>query len=860
MAGAHMSFRALGWPQAWRRFSVTPAALCWLAGVAVQLQQARLWTGVSYASSAGAALLLALLWLRRRHLPAPWLYLALAVLGWSLTGLRAVQVASQALDRNLQGRDLVVVGRVVGLPQWGEDGTRLALQVESALQEGTAVQLPPRLALGWYRLRSWRGREVQPEGAAPVSEELASAPSEPCRMCVMPGEQWRMTVRLKQPHGNRNPWAFDSELWMWDQGLGATGYVRGGRSGAPAERLADARPLDAAAWIDRARVAVRTRIYQVVAPGVVPWEQGRAAAAPPAGGGAGRARVAGVLAALVMGDQSAIDRDDWDIFRITGVAHLMSISGLHITMFAWLASGLVGWGWRRTARWKWPLCLAIPAPRAALWGGVLLAWLYALFSGWGVPAQRTVCMLVVLAVLRSGGRQWPWPALWAVAAAAVVAWDPWALLQAGFWLSFVAVGILFAAGQEQTAPADGWRARIMHTLAGFGREQMLVLAALTPLTLMIFGQVSLVGTLANLVAVPVVTLLVTPLAMLGALCSPLWLAAAWCVQQLMALLGWLASWPWAQYQAAQAPWWAGVLGVAGGVLLCMRGPWPLRWPGALMMVPVLAWQAPRPDAGEFEVLMTDIGQGSALVVRTARHTLLYDAGPRYGAHSNAGDRVLLPLFHALDETPDVAVLSHSDTDHIAGIEPLLQAYPHLPLLGSIAPDHPLQQLRAVEPCSVGQDWQWEGVDFRFLHPLETDYVPQAKTNAMSCVLRVSNGRRTVLLTGDAEAPQEAAMLARTPPEWLRADVLVAGHHGSKTSSSQPWLQAVAPHWTLIQHGYRNTYHHPHPQVLARLHSVGTIVVQTDQCGAGWWSSATNAIRCEREVHRHYWQHEVPTLP
>ena len=169
MAGAHMSFRSLGWPQAWRRFSVTPAALCWLAGVAVQLQQARLWTGVSYASSAGAALLLALLWLRRRRLPALWLYLALAVLGWSLTGLRAVQVASQALDRDLQGRDLVVVGRVVGLPQWGEDGTRLALQVESALQEGAAVQLPPRLALGWYRLRSWRGREVQPEGAAPVS-------------------------------------------------------------------------------------------------------------------------------------------------------------------------------------------------------------------------------------------------------------------------------------------------------------------------------------------------------------------------------------------------------------------------------------------------------------------------------------------------------------------------------------------------------------------------------------------------------------------------------------------------------------------------------------------------------------------
>ena len=235
-------------------------------------------------------------------------------------------------------------------------------------------------------------------------------------------------------------------------------------------------------------------------------------------------QAAGVIAALVTGDQNAIDRADWDVFRATGVAHLMAISGLHITMFAWLATWGVAVLWRRSAR----LMLWWPAPHAGLAGGVLLATAYAVFSGWGVPSRRTVWMLAVVGFLRLAGRRWPWPFVWLAACAVVVMLDPWALMQAGFWLSFVAVAVLFAAGSTTGAGPSGIAGR----LARMAREQSAVTLGLTPLTLLLFQQVSLVGLPANAVAIPWVTLVVTPLAMLGIAIPPLWDVAAWAVQGL----------------------------------------------------------------------------------------------------------------------------------------------------------------------------------------------------------------------------------------------------------------------------------------------------------------------------------------
>ncbi|MDO4796331.1 MAG: DNA internalization-related competence protein ComEC/Rec2, partial [Brachymonas sp.] len=574
-------------------------------------------------------------------------------------------------------------------------------------------------------------------------------------------------------------------------------------------------------------------------------------------------RAAGIVAALLMGDQRAIVQSDWLIFRRTGVSHLLSISGLHITLFAWLAAGLIGALWRQSARWGWAApCLWLPAPTAALWGGVALAAAYAWFSGWGVPAQRTCLMLLCVAALRARGFTWPWWQVLAAAAAAVLLLAPWALLQPGFWLSFVAVGVLFATAAPQATARhtpQHLAQKARRALTDFLRAQGAIMLALTPLTLLLFGQVSLIGFIANAVAVPLITFVVTPLALLGTLWPPLWQGASILLQGLMALLQYLAAIPWASYQVAIAPAWAGAAGMAAGWLLMLRLPWAWRCTAALGLLPVLLWQAPRPAHGHFDLLAADVGQGSAILVRTRRHSLLFDTGPQYSARSDAGERVLVPLLDALNEHPDWLLLSHQDGDHIGGTPSLLAARPQMQVLGSISADHPLQQLRPVMPCTAGQAWQWDGVTFTVLHPSDEELArPAPSNNAMSCVLHIGNGQRSALLAGDIGTAQERAIIARqaAEPASLRADVLLVGHHGSKTSSSDAWLDAVQPHWAVIQQGYLNPYRHPHPTVMQRLQARGIATYLSESCGAAQWDSASGHLQCERARNRRYWQHPV----
>ncbi len=547
----------------------------------------------------------------------------------------------------------------------------------------------------------------------------------------------------------------------------------------------------------------------------------------------------------------ATKRDDWDMFRAAGVAHLMSISGLHITMFAWLASALIAWLWRRSDAFGWRGGLLWPVPQVALVGGVLLATLYAVFSGWGVPSQRTVWMLVTVGLLRLSGRQWPWPAVWLLACAVVLAIDPWALLQAGFWLSFVAVGVLFATDTGAThAGSTGAGSRFRSML----REQWIVTLALTPLTLLLFQQVSVVGLLANLLAIPWVTLVVTPLAMLGVLLPPLWQLAALAIDALGWLLQILVQLPFATVSVAAPAIWMGVAGVFGAVLLVLPWPWGVRALGLPLLLPVVLWQTPRPAHGQFELLAADIGQGNAVLVRTAGHALVYDTGPRFGLDSDAGQRVLVPLLRALGETLDTVVVSHRDSDHSGGASSLLAAQPQAGLLSSVEAGHPLQALRPVQRCVAGQGWDWDGVRFDVLHPQAADYDAVQKPNALSCVLRISNGAHTALLVADIEQPQEARLVAGAAP--LRADVLLVPHHGSKTSSSPAFLDAVQPRLALVQAGYRNRFGHPAPPVLARYQERGIQVVDSSHCGAATWSSAAPLeLRCERQTHPHYWQHQ-----
>jgi competence protein ComEC len=292
------------------------------------------------------------------------------------------------------------------------------------------------------------------------------------------------------------------------------------------------------------------------------------------------------------------------------------------------------------------------------------------------------------------------------------------------------------------------------------------------------------------------------------------------------------------------------------VLLAMRLLWSLRMLGLPLLLPALLWQAPRPAPGEFELLAADIGQGNAVLVRTATRSLLYDAGPRYSVESDAGHRVLVPLLRAFDEKLSTVLLSHRDSDHTGGAPAVLAMQPQAELLSSIEAAHPLQKLRAAQRCVAGQRWTWDGVDFEILHPAEADYAGFTKPNAVSCVLRIGNGRAAALLAGDIERLQEAALVARTP--GLRADLLLAPHHGSKTSPSPALLDAVQPRIALVQAGYRNRFGHPAEEVAARYRERDITIVDSAHCGAATWSSARPAaLQCQRRTAKRYWHHVVP---
>jgi competence protein ComEC len=787
-------------------------AFALLGGTALQLQQPALWPVAFYSALlAAAALSAGVAW--RWHWSAA--LVAIAAAAFALTGLRAQARGADMLPPSLEGRDIVVTGVVAQLPRRLPEGVRFVFDVEQASVRGERVQrVPPRVLLGWY--------------GGLHDEVLLLAPYE----ALAAGQRWRFTVRLKPPHGSLNPHGFDTELWMFEQGLRASGTVRATERSAAV--LLDAR---ADAPIERARQWVRDAIEARVPD----------------------ARAAGVLAALAVGDQAAIERSDWDLFRATGIAHLVSISGLHVTMFAWLAAAIVSRAWRRSARaMHW-----LPAATAARWLGLAAAIGYALLAGWGVPAQRTVWMLAAAALLQSLGLRWPWPLVLLAVACVVAAIDPWALLSPGFWLSFAAVALLLFSTRPQERAASRSQTFI-HALRQGLRTQVVATLGLAPLTLVLFQQVSLVGFLANLVAIPWVTLVVTPLALLGIAVPPLWSLAAACVQGLASLLQPLAALPGAVWTAAAAPWWMQAAALFGAALVMLPLPWRVRALALPLMAPLFAPPVARPPEGAMQVTVADVGQGSAILVRTRAHTLLHDTGAQYTPDSDAGTRVLVPLLHALGVSRlDVLMLSHRDSDHVGGAAAVIAALPVAQISSSLEATHPLLAGPHVERthrrCEAGQSWQWDGVRFDVLHPRTEDLLRRdAKPNTLSCVLAVTDAKgQRVLLTGDLEAEQEAR-LVREKTDALKSRVLLVPHHGSKTSSSAAFIDAVAPQTAIAQMGFRNRFGHPAPEVQRRYAERGIAFVRSDTCGAWrWTSSSGESPTCERDIARRYWHHRPP---
>ncbi len=771
--------------------SMARFALGVLLGDAVQMQQPELSALGSYLLTAALGVL-ALLAARRR----PWLLLLGAALAaYGTTGWRAQARLADRLAPALWGGELTLRGSVAELPQWTAHGCRFVFAPRPPTPHG----VPRRLLASW-----------------------AHAPGAPC--AVRGGELWRLRMRLVPLHGLANPGGSDAELWAFAQRLGGRATVLGGAR----ERAG------------RGLVATRERLRQRLHEAL-----------------SGSAQL-GAVAALALGEQSALDATAWALYRDTGVAHLFSISGLHIALLAALAGALAAALWRRASAFGRPCALWLATPLLAARVRVLAALLYAVLAGFGVPAQRALLMLTAVALALRGGVRSDWREVLCWALAAVLLWEPWALPQPGAWLSFGAVAALClgAVRAAHGEPVRGLAVRVLARLRQAAGAQFAVCTALLPLTLVFFQQIAWVAPLANALAIPLTTLGVVPLALLGlALPAPLdaaaWHAAAWMLDALQPWLRWLGGWPrW----SAPAPSPAALAFAAPGVVaLLLPWGWRLRVPGVALLLPLLAGPAPSPQRAHLEAWLADVGQGSAVLLRTAHHALLFDSGP-----PGSGSRVLLPLLRARGVgAPDVLLLSHGDSDHVGGAAELTRLWPRMRLLRSPG-DANSYGLTRTGDCRAGQRWNWDGVRFQVLHPPAG--ARSSRSNALSCVLLVRAAGGSVLLTGDIERAQERELIARAGDD-VRADLLVVPHHGSRGASSEALLRAVAPRVAAVQSGWRNRYGHPHRQTLQRYAAQAIELHRTDREGALRWHDAEPAmLRGWRAAHPHYWRPAIRGVP
>ncbi|MEK7708364.1 MAG: DNA internalization-related competence protein ComEC/Rec2 [Pseudomonadota bacterium] len=715
---------------------------------------------------------------------------------------------ADSLPHEWERRDIQVIGVVASMPQKDDRSMRFRFDIERVVTEGAIV--PKKVALSWYK-------ERQVDSVQKVFPAIKA------------GERWQLMVRLKQPHGTLNPHGFDYEAWALERNIRATGYVRISDDNQRLHPIVQ-RPNY---WVEHIREEIQRRFAARLTD----------------------KSYAGILKALATGDQQAIPRDQWQIFTRTGTNHLMAISGLHITMTSSMVFACVFWLWR----WNRYLALRLPARRAAVMAGLIVAFSYAVLSGFAIPAQRAFCMLAVVAITlwrgkyTSATRVLAWALFW------VVLLDPWASIAPGFWLSFGAIAIIMLVTVGRIGKT--------HWLSDWLRIQWAITLGLIPLLLALFQQVSLVSPIANAIAIPLVSLVVVPLTLLATIpifdfMLPIAHGVLSIVMLLLQSLSDMSNVVWQQHAP---PMWTIAVAIAGILWLLLPGSFglgffagfPARWLGVIALLPMFLAHPSRPEAGELWLTVLDVGQGLAVVARTERHTLLFDTGPGFG-ETDSGSRIIVPFLRGEGiRQLDTLIVSHADSDHSGGALSVLEAIPTKRLLSSLHSHHPVQQVVLhKEQCRAGQFWQWDGVHFEMLHPLTQDYAnTKLKTNARSCVLKITSIHGSVLLPADIEGKDEQALFARASDK-LPATVLIAPHHGSNTSSTAAFVQKVNPSLTIFTMGYQNRHDHPREVVVARYHNVGSQLLRSDREGAILLRFANYewSVVSWRRLHRRYWQH------
>ena len=672
-------------------------------------------------------------------------------------------------------------------------------------------------------------------------------PSNDLVQVFKPGQYLELKVKLKPIRGLKNPHGFDVEEWMYIQNYDAQGTIQKGGM-----RLLDATHHDFKTTFESLRFQIRQKIQKSL----------------------GRdAPYAGVMSALVIGDQQMIHPEDWKVFSATGIGHLISISGLHVTMLAGFGAWLSLLFIKRTRLIYWQ-----PAQYIASCIGFLTAFIYTWLAGFQIPAQRTTYMVGIAALALYLGRRLQPMDIWFWALLIVLTCNPWAVYSPGFWLSFGAVlAMIFALPHDpqQVIDIDAlFLEKLKTSFSEAARVQAVVTIALIPLTLYWFYQISLISPIANAIAIPVVSFLVTPFAMLGAFLPWflgdffLWIAHT-IFAVLMILIRPLAQWEWASITGAKPSGWLLLISFIG-VVICIRPgvlieSWKSRILGFVMCLILfmpkeyLLGGIPH---GELEMTVWDIGQGNAVLIQTKSHRLLFDTGPISFGKFDPGEKIIAPHLKAEGiRKIDQLVISHQDADHIGGLKYLLENFPIQHVMGSIAPDHQVQQLLKknkilLEKCQVGHSWHWDGIDFYIWHPeLQMDAKSQyknTKPNDMSCVLEIRHAHHSIWLTGDVEKTAERLIVERLMQDQNQLHaiknrnlILMAPHHGSKTSSTPIFLEYLGPESAFSQTGYKNRYQHPHPDIVERYQDGKIDLLDTVNTGAQIWRTEGDRFRIQK---------------
>lgn len=674
-----------------------------------------------------------------------YLLIMLAILIWM--SLHIIWQYSKQIPSELEAKTIAIKGTIVSLPITKQFSTRFLFNTKEF----------GKIQLDWYR-------------SAPLLQE---------------GQIWELNVRLKKPHGYKNPGGFNYERYLFLKYISATGYV-----------------------VENAKKTLlyspdkKTGLRQSIANQIDSVLDHR--------------QQASLIKGLAVGIRDTMTDTQWELLQKTGTSHLLAISGLHIGLVSGFVFFLVRFLWAHLPR----LPLYMPAPNIAACAAMIAALIYSALAGFSIPTVRALLMIIILMICICIRFSFKKRDILFFAGLIIIIEDPFALMSASFWLSFIAVGLLFAMNLQK---APKWRQ--------FIRIQWFISLGLIPFVIAYFQQISWISPLANMVAIPWASFTIVPLTLLGVavsfinlkLAAFFWLLAESALYYLQIYLQYLADFPWAWQSYVVSDWRVWLAIALCGVLLLLPRGIPGKILGLILFCAILFVRHPKPEPGEAWLTVLDVGQGLAVLLQTQEHVLLYDAGMRYD-HFDIGESVIMPFlrYQGIEEI-DMLVLSHDNLDHTGGAHYLIE---HLPIQ-EIKSGEAISGLSINDRCIAGQSWEWDQIQFKFLYPYQEN---PNNSNENSCVLKITVGEKNILLTGDIEKQGEAWLVKHAAVE-LKTHILIAPHHGSKTSSTLPFVQKTQPEHVVFSAGYRNRYDFPRKDVVERYTVRGAIAYNTALEGA-----------------------------